>query len=128
MSFDWNSGALADGLRCYRNEAFFLAHEHWESVWLESQEPDKTFLQALIQLTAAFHHRQRNNSKGAISLLKAAMRRLEPYPDSFGGIAVKLLRDDIRSWLQLLENQETPTHRPYPQIHCEAPPNQTHQA
>jgi uncharacterized protein len=126
MTLDWNSGALAEGLHCYRSEAFFLAHEHWESVWLESHEPDKTFLQALIQVTAAFHHFQRDNSRGTISLLKAALRRLEPYPDSFGGVALKPLRDDIRSWLQLLESEEAPLHRPFPQIHCESLPNHPH--
>jgi uncharacterized protein len=53
---DWSCGELAEGLRCYRAEEFFLAHEHWEGVWLKAQEPEKTFLQALIQTTAAFHH------------------------------------------------------------------------
>ena len=123
MKFDWNSGELAEGLQCYRREAFFLAHEHWECVWLECQEPDKTFLQALIQVTAAFHHLQRRNSKGAISLLNAALRRLEPYPDSFGGIAIKPLRADIHSWLQILETQDSP-HKPFPKISLEDdPPN-----
>jgi hypothetical protein len=58
---------------------FFAAHEAWESRWLESQEPEKTFLQGLIQLTAAFHHFQRNNPLGATRLLQAAPSLLEPY-------------------------------------------------
>jgi hypothetical protein len=124
MKFDWNRGALADGLECYRREAFFLAHEHWESVWLQSQEPDKTFLQALIQVTAAFHHLQRNNAQGAASLLKAALRRLEPYPAFFGGIALAPLRDDVRSWIQLLETDDAPLHGPFPQICLSTPPKE----
>ena len=46
MALDWSCGALAEGLRCYRNEEFFLAHEHWEAIWLHCEEPEKTFLQA----------------------------------------------------------------------------------
>jgi hypothetical protein len=123
MKFDWSCGALADGLECYRREAFFSAHEHWETVWLQSQEPEKTFLQALIQITAAFHHLQRNNARGATSLLKAALRRLEPYPAFFGGIELEPLRNDVRLWIQLLENRDVPFRGPFPQICLSAPPN-----
>ena len=96
MTFDWTQGALAEGLRCYEAGEFFAAHEAWEAVWLQSQEPDKTFLQGVIQVTAAFHHHQRNNPLGATLLLQAALRRLEPYPPNFGGIATALLCNDIR--------------------------------
>jgi uncharacterized protein len=102
MECDWSCGALAEGLECYRREEFFLAHEHWEAVWLGSQEPEKTFLQALIQVTAAFHHLQRENVVGAVSLLKAALRRLEPYPPLFGGIDVARLREEVGRWVQVL--------------------------
>jgi hypothetical protein len=100
---DWSSGALAEGLRCYRAEEFFLAHEHWEGVWLQAKEPEKTFLQALIQTAAAFHHLQRGNRRGAASLLRAALRRLEPHENSFGGVKVGVLREEIRACLQALE-------------------------
>jgi hypothetical protein len=111
MEFDWTRGALAEGLRHYHAEEFFAAHEAWESVWLESQEPEKMFLQALIQVTAAFHHFQRNNPRGTAQLLRAALGRLERYPARFGGISVTLLCNDIREWLQALE-----TGAPTPQL------------
>jgi uncharacterized protein len=103
MEFDWTQGALAEGLRLYHAGEFFAAHEAWESVWLGAQEPEKMFLQGLIQVTAAFHHLQRNNPLGTTRLLQAALRRLERYPASFGGISVVLLCIDIRQWLQALE-------------------------
>ena len=103
MKFDWTQGALAEGLRLYDAGEFFAAHEAWESVWLPAQEPEKTFLQGLIQVTAAFHHWQRENRLGTSRLLRAALGRLERYPACFGGISVDLLCDDIRVWLQALE-------------------------
>ncbi len=121
MILDWNRGALAEGLECYRREAFFAAHEHWESVWLQSEEPEKTFLQALIQTTAAFHHLQRRNTAGAISLLQAALRRLEPYPAVFAGIAVAPFRDALRWWLQALARKDDPLRDPFPQIVLDLP-------
>ena len=100
MKLDWTQGGLAEGLRCYRSREFFAAHEHWESVWLATKGPEKAFLQALIQLTAALHHIQRGNPRGAASLLRSALQRLEPHPLLFGGIAVSSLREEIREWLQ----------------------------
>ena len=116
---DWSRGALAEGLRCYRAEEFFLAHEHWEEVWLKAQEPEKKFLQALIQTAAAFHHLQRGNRRGAASLLRAALRRLEPLASSFGGVKVDSLREEIGAWLQALEVGDAPLDRPFSQIRLE---------
>jgi predicted metal-dependent hydrolase len=116
MPIIWNNGALAEGLRCYRNEEFFLAHEHWEAIWLKSEEPEKTFLQALIQITAAFHHLQRKNLEGTASLLRAALRRLDSYPPVYGDIAVDSLRKNIRAWLQELAQQDPSPQLPFPPI------------
>lgn len=108
MEFDWTRGALAEGLRRYNAGEYFTAHEAWETVWLEAQEPDKTFLQRLIQVTAAFHHLRRNNPVGTSRLLHAALRRLERYPEcsevfpsrfsvaTFGSVYKHFMRMDRR--------------------------------
>jgi predicted metal-dependent hydrolase len=116
MTLDWSCGALAEGLRCYKSGEFFLAHEHWEGVWLKSEEPEKTFLQALIQIAAAFHHLQRKNFIGAASLLRAALRRLEAFPAAYGVIAVEDLRASLRAWLRALDREEPSLRPPIPHI------------
>lgn len=103
MELDWSSGELAEGLRLYEAGEFFAAHESWELVWLRTLPPEKAFLQALIQVTAAFHHGQRGNPRGTRLLLEAALTRLDPLPDIFGGIQVTQLRNDIRTRLADLE-------------------------
>ncbi len=113
MSLDWTQGDLHEGQRCFHSGAFFQAHEHWESVWLAAQEPEKTFLQGLIQVAAAFHHFQRGNYAGTISLLRSALRRLEAYPEAFAGVAVAPLRATVRLWLGALE---TPSRSPLPPL------------
>src|SRR5216684_5798338 len=116
MKFDWSEGALAEGLRLYEAGEFFTAHEVWESVWLGSPEPEKTFLQGLIQVTAAFHHLQRDNRLGTVLLLQAALRRLDLYPASFGGISVAVLCGDIRERLRMLEAGEPASQLISPRI------------
>jgi predicted metal-dependent hydrolase len=75
MTLDWTQGSLAEGLRLYEAGEFFAAHEAWEGRWVESQEPEKTFLQGLIQVTAAFHHLQRKNPLGTMRLLQFSQGR-----------------------------------------------------
>ena len=111
MSLDWTEGALRQGLLCYETGAFFEAHEHWESVWLQAEEPEKTFLQGLIQVTAALYHFQRSNVVGTVSLLRAALRRLEQYPEVFAGIEVAPLRAEICAWIDAFE-AVPPSHPP----------------
>jgi uncharacterized protein len=104
MSLDWSSGGLAAGLACYHNREFFDAHEHWEEVWTHLVDPERLFLQALIQVTVAMHHHQNSNRAGALSLLQRALRKLEKYPARFGGIDVGSLCDSVRAWLRALDN------------------------
>ncbi len=116
MSLDWSHGNLRDGLRRFHSGAFFEAHEHWESVWLTAQDPEKTFLQALIQVAASFHHFYRGNRLGTISLLRSALRRLDTYPDAFAGVAVTPLRASLRLWLAALEPPQPSPPPPVPQL------------
>ena len=52
------------GLDAFNSAHFYDAHEHWEEVWLETPNPEKMFLQGLIQVAAAFHHYSRDKSPG----------------------------------------------------------------
>jgi uncharacterized protein len=116
MILNWTQGELRRGLKCFDSGAFFEAHEHWEAVWLVVREPEKTFLQALIQVAAAFHHLQRGNPAGTSSLLRSALRRLEQYPESFGGLVIAPLRVSIGQWLQALESVTPSPLPPIPRL------------
>ena len=114
---DWSCAGLADGLACYNSAQFFEAHEHWEGVWLTLQEPEKSFLQSLIQITAAFHHLQGGNKTGAASLLRRSLNRLSHCPAEFGGIEVAPLREEVAEWLQRMERGSAEDISARPRIH-----------
>jgi uncharacterized protein len=116
MTLDWEHGALAEGLACYRRQEFFETHEHWESLWVTAAEPEKTFLQALIHVSVGFHHLQRGNSVGAARQLKRALRKLEAYPAEFGGVQLEVLRGSIVAWLRAIEAGENIGEIPFPMI------------
>jgi hypothetical protein len=114
--FDWSSGELAEGWACYGRRQFFEAHEHWEAVWLRSVEPERNFVQALIQLASALHHFQRHNWRGATGLLVRALGRLQAYPPRFQQVEVAWLRDEMTLWLKLLESHASAENTAFPQI------------
>jgi hypothetical protein len=94
---------FARGVAHFNAQEFFAAHEVWEELWLVAREPEKTFLQGLIQVAAAFHHHARENARGAKSLLAAGVAKLQGFPEGHRGIAVRDFRTEAKSWLEEIE-------------------------
>lgn len=104
------------GVAHFNAREYFEAHEVWEELWLAAREPEKTFLQGLIQVAAAFHHHGRENAKGARSLLAAGIAKLQGFPDDHGGIAVSDLRAQAANWLEEIGASSGAKLRPLPLI------------
>lgn len=79
--------AMAAGLAAYRAGDFFEAHELWEPAWMGTDVPaDRSFLQGLIKLAAAYVHDVRGNPAGIARNLEGARARLaEAREDAIPG-------------------------------------------
>ena len=108
MHWNWQRGGLAKGLGCYERGEFFLAHEDWEAVWLGLRDPEKSFLQAIIQISAALHHLHAGNRIGALSLMRRAKLRIDAEPTEFSGLQVETLREDLVACLRQIERGDAP--------------------
>ncbi len=106
------------GLEAFNSGHFYDAHEHWEEVWLETPNPEKMFLQGLIQVAAAFHHYSRANRLGTQNLLQAGLTKIEPFPHVHRRLELELLRMAVRRWLAALEAGENPAKDEIPHIVC----------
>jgi predicted metal-dependent hydrolase len=104
------------GVEQFNSRQFFEAHETWEEIWLGSPEPEKTFLQGIIQIAAAFHHYTRGNMQGARTLLEAGLRRLERFPDLHNELALEALRAAARNWADTLTCGHDPGPAQVPKI------------
>jgi hypothetical protein len=76
----------------------FNAHEVLEAAWKSGPDDEKTLWQALAQLAVGITHVQRNNVKGAITVLRRAAGRFAldetaPYDIDVAGLA------DYADWL-----------------------------
>jgi predicted metal-dependent hydrolase len=85
---------FAEGLRAYRAGQHYEAHEFWEELWNEENDPDRSrLLQALIQVASAIHKATNDVApRGALRLLDSAQERLVGLPDDYQGIDVAALR------------------------------------
>jgi hypothetical protein len=95
------------GLDAFNSAYFYEAHEHWEEVWLETPNPDKMFLQGLIQVAAAFHHHSHGNLQGTRNLLQAGLLKLDCFPEIHGGLEIEELRESVRGLLAAITAGES---------------------
>jgi len=104
------------GLEQFNSGQFFEAHETWEEIWLAAQEPERTFLQGIIQVSAALHHFTRGNRAGAQSLLEAGLNKLDRFPATFRGIQLDELRAAGKRWVAELAAGRSPGNEQFPHI------------
>ncbi|MDR7515120.1 MAG: DUF309 domain-containing protein [Armatimonadota bacterium] len=86
------------GLVLFDFGLFFACHEHFEGLWRDTVGEDRDFYQGLVQLAAAFYHHEKGNSRGAVALLRRAMRRLASYRPSHQGLDVDVLLHQLGPW------------------------------
>jgi predicted metal-dependent hydrolase len=107
---------LERGIAQFNDESFFETHETWEKIWLSAAEPQRTYLQGMIQIAAAFHHYKQGNRAGARSLLAAGLKKLEEAPDDLFRINLAKLRQTAKRWLAALGRNERPRPTQFPKI------------
>jgi hypothetical protein len=116
MKLHWTNRGLAEGLRCYRVREFFAAHEHWETVWLATEEPEKSFLQALISGCGGVPPPSASESTRHY----VPVRESTEPAGALSGIVWRCLltsfREEIREWLRVLEAGGATAHLAIPKI------------
>ncbi len=80
------SRTLRKGALLFNHHLFFEVHEVLEAQWVQESGEAKLFLQGLIQVAVAFHHRENHNLRGALSLLQDGMEKILPYQPVFLGV------------------------------------------
>jgi predicted metal-dependent hydrolase len=109
MSFDRSSKTYQRGVELLNRGEFFEAHEVLEVVWRAAPEQDRKFLQGLIQVAVAFHHRSRGNLVGFRSVLARACRNLGSYPDVYQSVDLADLLSSLEKWHAAVDGNASPS-------------------
>jgi len=91
-----HQGRFLEGVDLFNQGSFWEAHEAWEDVWKEKEDPQKKLLQGLIQVAAGYHlivTRPRIN--GALRNLEKSLAKFEGMPDRCFGIAIDQLKATV---------------------------------
>jgi uncharacterized protein len=96
-------GSFWQGVREFQQGQFYECHDTLEALWIEAQEPNKTFFQGILQIAVACYHLGNQNWRGSVILLGEGMRRLSPYQPDYGGIDVNHLLDTSSELLSTLQ-------------------------
>ncbi|MFQ5986925.1 MAG: DUF309 domain-containing protein [Thermoplasmata archaeon] len=91
--------ALREGVNLYNAGRFFETHEVLEDVWLVEEGDDKTFLQGIIKIAAAFHHFRKGTYKGMRSLLQGGREMLEPFLPAHRGLELAHYLAEVEKWI-----------------------------
>jgi predicted metal-dependent hydrolase len=114
-----SAAQMRKGVDEFNAGKFFECHDTLEDVWRGIRGAGRDFLQGLIQVSVGFYHLDNANLRGAESQLGKGLQKLADYGDSYAGIDVRRLRDDVGSWLQKIHNGEPLAPTP-PTIHPSA--------
>lgn len=83
----------------FNAEAFFEAHEDWETLWREATGPRREWLQGLIQFAAGFHHVVRGTASGFVKLMRTARAKAGSYAGDTQGIDFPRLWGELLPWI-----------------------------
>jgi hypothetical protein len=79
---------VAEAIQLFNQERYWEAHEVLETVWRNSEYEEKSLLQGIILVCAAFVHHQKREENVAMGVLKRAQHQLHWTPESYLGINI----------------------------------------
>jgi hypothetical protein len=83
LPLEARGAAIREGLDAYRRGDFFEAHEALEPAWMGADDPaERSAIQGLIKLAAAYVHDVRGNPPGIAKNLEGARARLAEAHDA----------------------------------------------
>jgi hypothetical protein len=90
--------ALVQGALLFRAGLFFEVHEVLETTWHGLVDPERTFVQGLIQVAVGMHHLGHENARGAASLFASGRAKLAAHAPIFAGVEVERLLAGLSAW------------------------------
>ena len=82
---------IAEGLALVSSGQGFVAHELFEELWRVAAPAERDLYQGLVHVAVATYQDGRGNAVGRTRQLEKALRRLEPYAPSYGGLDIGAL-------------------------------------
>ena len=93
MDRDERLRLMNEGQRAFNRGEFYEAHEFWEEVWNEIDDPERQWVQGMIQIATGLHKLTRDRPDVCRTLLVKALAKLEGASE-LDGYDLPRLRED----------------------------------
>ena len=111
MDPDERHRLMEAGRAAFNRGEFYEAHEHWEDVWNEVDDPERAWIQGMIQIATGLHKVSQDKRPPARTLLEKAMAKLADAPEALDGFDLGSMRAEAASALARLQAGELPDPR-----------------
>jgi predicted metal-dependent hydrolase len=99
---------LEAGRLAFNRGEFYEAHEFWEEVWDVIDDPERTWIQGMIQVATGLHKLARDQRASARTLFAKALAKLSDAPELLAGLQLARLRGDAARVAAALDAGERP--------------------
>lgn len=87
--------SLEYGRNLFNSQKYWRAHEVLEATWKRSESTEKQILNAIILMSAAFVHYQKDENDICISILERALRKLDNVKGNYFEIDLDKIKAEI---------------------------------
>ena len=87
--------AIRMAIQAFNDEKYWSAHELLEGVWKSASGTEKSILNGIILVAAAFVHHEKDEQEICISILRRAMAKLDNGHGFYAGIDVDRLATKV---------------------------------
>jgi predicted metal-dependent hydrolase len=111
MQPDEEARKIREGCNFFNKGEFYEAHESWEDVWNELDDPERRWVQGAIQVATGLHKLTRMRPDVCVTLLRKALGKLHDAPPAWRGLDLEGARRGAERILSDLENGGRPDAR-----------------
>ncbi len=86
---------MVEAKHLFNDERYWECHEILENIWRVLKGDEKTLMQGIILVCAAFVHFQKNEADVALSMLQRYQSKLRWHESFYEGIDLETLRDGV---------------------------------
>ena len=97
-----------NALHLFNSREWYPAHDAFEELWHETEDPYRKTLQGLLQIAVAEVHLERGNKTGALILYGEGIGRLKRLGIPNLGLDLKTLCKSAEIRLKILQRNENP--------------------
>src|SRR4051794_5889289 len=108
MEAEERNRLMQAGREAFNRGEFYEGHEFWGGVWEVFVDPDRRWIQGLIQIATGLHKLQRERPDLCRTLLRKALEKIVDAPESLDQLDLGTVRQQSKELLEALEQGQKP--------------------